>query len=53
MSYLNTSGAVKLGGSYTVAYLITLVACSRTLGGIVMPSCLAVLRLKTSSNFFG
>jgi len=35
------------------AYLTTLSACRSTCGGIVTPICLAVLRLITSSNFFG
>jgi len=53
MSYLTESCTVKLGASYTDAYLITLVACSRTADGIVTPRAFAVFKLMTKSNFLG
>jgi hypothetical protein len=37
----------------THGYRMTLSARASTLGGIVMPICLAVFRLITSSNFVG
>ncbi len=53
MSYLTESWAVKLGATYTAAYLVTLSARISMTGGIVMPSWLAVFRFMNSLNFVG
>ncbi len=52
-SYLNASWKVKLGASHRGVYLITLVACSRTAGGIVRSRAFAVFKLMMKSNFVG